>query len=74
MSEVLKDFMKSGKTLIIDTKSPRKTLKPTKKASLSAVEDCPHAVFVRRVIQEKPKPKELLKDIKRFIESAEAEL
>ena len=74
MSEVLKDFMKSGKTLIVDTKSPRKTLQPSKKASLSVMEDDPHAVFVRRVIQEKPKTKELLKDIKRFIESAEAEL
>ena len=78
MEGFLKEFLSSGKRLLEDTKKARAT--PTKKgkASRSEVdgvqETDPHKIFIKRCISEKPKKAEVVKDIKRFIEGAEAEL
>jgi hypothetical protein len=41
---------------------------------MSELSDDPHAVFVRRVVHEKPKKPEIVEQIKRFIVVAEANL
>ena len=76
MSDILKDFLASGRKLLDDTKSP--TAKTTKKqppaVSTAPVETDPHKIFERRTIQEKPKKSEVVEDIKKFIKQAEDEL
>ena len=74
-------FFQSGKSLLADTKAPRKvTTAGERKKAAKAAEmtgpglDDPHAVFVRKVTTEKPKPKEVVEQIKRFIAAAEAAL
>jgi len=82
MSDYLKDLLASGKKILADTKQPRKTPTATtsdgKKKPVppmnTPTESDPHKNFVKRTIQEKPKPKALVEEMKRFIESAEAEL
>lgn len=73
-------FFQSGKSLLADTKAPRKinTIGERKKAAKAEMSgpglDDPHAVFVRKVTTEKPKPKEVVEQLKRFIAAAEATL
>jgi hypothetical protein len=74
-------FFKSGKSLLADTKAPKPTTtagekkRATKAAEMSGPGmDDPHAVFVRRVVTEKPKPKDVVEQLKRFITAAEAAL
>lgn len=71
MTDLLRDFLKSGKKLLDDTKAPKRM---KKQPDLSEMETDPHRVFVKRTINEKPKPKDLVKELKRFIDAAEAEL
>ena len=76
-----KAFVESGRTLLKDTKLPRKI--PAKKEKVSKVEamtgiapgnDNPYDVFVRKAINDKLKPKEVLEKINQFIEVEEAKL
>jgi hypothetical protein len=60
---------------------PRKAPVPAAKKSKSAaqpapaaVSDDPHRIFVRKCVTEKPKVKDIVEGIKRFIDAAEAEL
>jgi hypothetical protein len=72
MGNELREFMKSGKVLITDTKTPRQ-LKPKEKAKPDEVGD-PHKMFVRQTIQNKPKKLELVEEFKKFIKVEEAKL
>jgi hypothetical protein len=72
MGNELREFMKSGKTLITDTKTPRQ-LKPKEKAKPDEIGD-PHKMFVRQTIQNKPKKLELVEEFKKFIKVEEAKL
>jgi hypothetical protein len=71
-SEVLKEFLKSGKVIITDTKT-RKVIKAKDKAKPDEIGD-PHKLFVRRCIQEKPKKSELIEEFKKFIKVEEDKL
>lgn len=72
MGNELKEFMKSGKVLITDTKTPRQ-LKPKEKAKPEELGD-PHKMFVRQTIQNKPKKSELVEEFKKFIKIEEDKL
>ena len=83
MDDHFKHFLDSGKKLLQDTKAPRRpatTVVKGKKDTgpaqpkMSELSDDPHAVFVRRVVHEKPKKPEIVEQIKRFIVVAEANL
>lgn len=78
MDATLKALFDSGKKLLTDTKMPRKAdaAKPGKKMGVleEVGETDPFRIFSKRVISEKPKKAELLKEIRRFIETAEAAL
>jgi len=81
MDSTLKHFLESGRSILRDTKMPRKIPANVEKKGKGAAQlkqsplsDDPHKVFVRKVSQEKPKPKELLEQIKRFIAAAEEDL
>ena len=71
-SEQLREFMKSGKTLITDTKL-KGALKPKDKAKPDEL-GCPHKIFVRRTIQEKPKKADIIVEFKKFIKVEEDKL
>lgn len=77
MDSTLKSFIESGRRLLVDTKQ-RKTAGPKKpnpsKDLVEPTETDPFRAFVRRVISERPKKEEILKDIHRFIKSAEDSL
>lgn len=75
------DFLKSGKTILTSTMQPRKTpVASVKKGKAAAApvagpeDNSPHRIFVRKCISEKPKPKDIVESIKRFIDAAEADL
>ena len=81
IDETFKNFLQSGRTILRDTKMPRKipanVAKKGKEAHQlkeSPVSDDPHKVFVRKVVTEKPKKKDILEQIKRFIVAAEENL
>jgi hypothetical protein len=76
MSSSIDDFIKSGRRLITDTKAvkvvterPKVNGKPAQPSMTDA-----HERFVNRVIKDKPPVKEIIEDIKRFIQEAEAKL
>ena len=73
-----KDFLKSGKRMITDTKQPKvkTTAVPAKKRSdaLDGDEVDPHKRFVKYCIKNKPDTKELIKEFEKFIEIEEAKL
>lgn len=77
MSDYFKEFMTSGRALLLDTKSPRKVVpaaRAIKKEHMGVVETDPYKAFVKRVVTEKPKKTEIVKELKRFAEAAEAAL
>ena len=80
IDETFKNFLQSGRTILRDTKQPRKMHPKVEKGKeahrlkQSPVSDDPHKVFVRKVVAEKPKKKDMLEQIKRFIVSAEEDL
>lgn len=77
MDATLKALLERGGALLTDTKTPRKAAAKTATvtpAAVGAPESDPYRAFSRRVIQEKPKKSELVKDIKNFIAAAESEL
>lgn len=68
-------MMEAGRRLLVDTKqrTPAGAKKPNPSKDLMPTPDDgdPYKVFVRRVIAERPKKDEILKDIHRFIKVAE---
>lgn len=74
MEGFLRDFLSSGKKLLDDTKQSKIKTPQQRKKAAEPLSDDPHKNFIRRVIAEKPKKKEVVEDIKKFIESAEADL
>ena len=73
MSDILKDFLASGKKLISDTKI--KTIKVVKPTKIDApIDSDPHKVFTKRTIAEKPKKSDIIDEFKKFIKSAEEKL
>lgn len=77
MSDYWKEFLTSGRALLLDTKSARKVTpasKTLKKEDLGVPETDPYKAFIRRVIQDKPKKSEIVKELKRFADAAEAAL
>jgi len=76
MSAYLQDLLKSGRTILEDTKAPRKLeMKKKNKSAPSpdtSTESDPHKILIRKTIQEQPKKSVLIDEFKRFIESAEA--
>ena len=69
MDGFLNKILSSGRTLLADTKAPKRTKKPL--PSVTPTDEDPHKVFVRRTIEEKPKAKEVVEEIKKFIKSEE---
>lgn len=83
MSDYLKDVLASGRKLLSDTKTPRKA--PTKAeekpgkpltspAAGSGPETDPHKIFVKRMIQERPKKTELVEEVQKFCVEADSKL
>ena len=77
MGDALKEFLKSGKNIITDTKLPKS--QPTKKQinlqeSLSEPVGDRHQVFVKRVIQQKPKKSEILEEFIKIAQEVEKDL
>ena len=77
MDATLKNFLQSGKSLISDTKAPRKVGKKEKAPlpSMTGPEETdPYKVFIRKTCNELPKKAEVVEELKRFIARSEAEL
>jgi hypothetical protein len=79
MDSTLKALVDSGRRVISDSKTPKlaskkKEVSRDEALGVGPAETDPHKVFVKRTINEKPKKAELIKDIKKFIQVAEADL
>lgn len=73
MSAYLNDFFKSGKKILEDTKSPAIKKEKAKPPALGTPTDSdPHKVFIKRMIQERPKKKDVVEEFEKFIKAAEA--
>ena len=78
MSDYLNNLLKTGRTILEDTKAPRKIEKKASSGKkpippMDAPTDIdPHKVLIKKTIQEKPKKSVLIDEFKRFIDSAEA--
>jgi len=79
MSDYLSQLLKSGRMILADTKQVK--IPPSKKKGKASMDDVmgkmeqdPHKNFIKWCISEKPKPKEIVAQLKKFIEGAEAEL
>lgn len=80
MDATLKALFESGKSLLTDTKQPRKPT-PAKEKKGPATKDMagppetdPFKIFVRKCVNEKRKKSEIIEDIQRFIKTAEEAL
>lgn len=71
MSSTFDEFVKSGKKLLQDTKTPAQKKNTKAKSIGTPVDSDPHKVMIRRTIQEKPKKKELIEDFQKFITAEE---
>lgn len=79
MSEYLSQILKSGKTLLTDTKTrPSKDKREAvakSNANPSAVEETdPHKNFIKKSITEKPSKDDVVSIFKKFITEAESKL
>jgi hypothetical protein len=78
MSDILKEFLASGKRMISDTKQPKVKTTPVnkkhKEEALAEDEPDPHKRFVKYCIKNKPDTKEMIKEFEKFIEVEEAKL
>ena len=79
MSDFLQHLMKSGKQILVDTKTPATKEKREKVAKVAnetpKPEDSdPHKVFVKRTISEKPPKEKVVVDLLKFIKAEEAKL
>jgi hypothetical protein len=77
----IKEFIKSGKQLLVDTKARRPTtlkesskVKSAKKDLMMESEVDPIKRLIHQVIKEKPSKTKLVEEFKRFTEAAEAAL
>ena len=78
MSDYLSQVLKSGRTLLKDTKTPaskekRETVAKSKTAPTPEDSD-PHKVFIRKTISDKPKKLDVVESMMRFIKAEEAKL
>jgi hypothetical protein len=76
MSALLDEFLKSGKRILDDTKTPALPKKKGEKVKAPgdpAASSDPHKVMIKRTIQEKPKKKDLIEEFQKFIDAAEAQ-
>lgn len=76
MDQTLKAMFESGKALLSDTKQPRKSPAQGKKGPATKdlagpPETDPFRIFIRKCTSEKMKKADMVKDIERFIKSAE---
>ena len=81
MDATLKALFESGKTLLTDTKQPRKPAPgkkgkrgPATKDMTGPPETDPFRIFIRKCVDEKRKKADIVEDIKRFIKTAEEAL
>lgn len=80
MDQTLKALFESGKKLLVDTKQPRKSPAgkdkkgPVNKDLAGPPETDPFRIFVRKCTGEKVKKADMVKDIERFIKTAEEAL
>ena len=81
MDATLKALFESGKSLLTDTKQPRKPTAakvgkkgPATKDLAGPPETDPFKIFARKCVNEKRKKTEMVEDIKRFIKTAEEAL
>ena len=79
MSDVLKRMIESGQQLLKDTKTRKPKTAPIKaeKVGLAPVkptETDPYRAFASRVIENKPKKKDVVEMIEEFIKKEEAKL
>ena len=77
----IKEFIKSGKLLLVDTKLRHPTVqkesskvKSMKKDLMMESEMDPHKKLIHQVIKEKPSKAKLVEEFKRFTEAAESAL
>ena len=78
MSDYLTQVLKTGRTLLKDTKQPaskekRETVAKAK-ASPTVEDGDPHKVFIKKTISDKPKKLEVVEHMKRFIKAEESKL
>jgi hypothetical protein len=74
-SDYLNQVLSNGVNILTDTKTPKKPKAPATSIEKAKVpETDPHKAFVRRCIAERPKKEDVVKDLKRFIDAAEAEM
>jgi hypothetical protein len=73
MDATYRSFLETGKSLLLDTKIPRKKNQKVS-PSLEPLDADPHKALVKRTIANKPKKSELVDDFKKFIKAAEDEL
>lgn len=78
MDATFQHFLQSGRTLVADTKGPRRPIGGDKQkasaAGFDTTETDPYRIFSRKMILEKPSKADVVKEIRRFIEMAEAAL
>ena len=78
MSDYLNQVLKTGRTLLKDTKQPASKEKReavAKSKTTPTVEDSdPHKVFIKKTISEKPKKLDVVESMKRFIKAEETKL
>ena len=79
MGDFLHQLFSSGRKLVADTKmlpAPKQSKKesPTIEKAAANVETDPHKLFVKRMITEKPKKADVVKEIQKFISAAELDL
>jgi hypothetical protein len=82
MSDYLKEVLANGRKLLTDTKTPKKYVEPEKKSGKlpnpamgsGPLDKDPHKVFVKRAIKEKLKKHEIVEEVQKFCDSADADL
>ena len=81
MSDILRNFLSSGKELLVDTKVRKKVVpekgkktlpEPAKGSSIDSSD--PHEVFVKKSIADKPKKADIVKQIQKFCREEDAKL
>ena len=77
MSDMMKQFLESGKTILQDSKTPgvkKASKKPEPLGAAKMSEEDKHKSFVKYTIQDKPKKQDVVEQLLKFIDKAEAEL
>lgn len=78
MSDYLTQVLKSGKTVLKDTKTPatkeKREVIAKSKTTPTPEDSDPHKVFIKKTISDKPKKLEVVESMKRFIKAEETKL